>query len=195
MKPAGVLFFLSGCVVLMGITTAEIFYPVPYSVVHNMISNLGSTPPPGSIIYQTPATIFDNSMKLAGILVLLGTSFLYSVTKDKRVFSIALLGLGTLGVGIFPAFHATAHPISAGLAFFGGGVAAIVTSKFVKPPFSLITILLGSISLVFLFLGLIFPQFIVPILGKGGTERWVAFPIILWLTSFGGYLMSNSTKR
>lgn len=35
-------------------------------------------------------------------------------------------------------------------------------------------------------------------IGDGGTERWVAYPIMLWLIGFGGYLMNverTSPKR
>ncbi len=27
--------------------------------------------------------------------------------------------------------------------------------------------------------------------GDGGVERWVAYPVILWLVLFGGYLMAG----
>lgn len=188
-KTAGVLFFFAGSILLMGILTAEIFYPVSYSISQNMISNLGATPPPDSVVREPSAFIFDNSLRICGILLLAGTYLLYKYSKDKRTLSLAFMGLGTFGVGIFPAFHSIAHPISALTAFLGGGVAAVATSKLTKPPFSYIAILFGSISLVFLFLGLFLPDLIVPIMGRGGTERWVAFPLILWLTGFGGYLM------
>ncbi len=29
-------------------------------------------------------------------------------------------------------------------------------------------------------------------LGLGGLERWIAYPILLWITGFGGYLMGHS---
>ena len=194
-KTAGVLFFFSGSILLMGILTAEIFYPVSYSISQNMVSNLGATPPPDSIVRQPSAFIFDNSLRIAGLLVLAGAYVLYKQTKNKLVFPLFVMGFGTLGVGLFPAFHSIMHPIVALIAFLGGGVAAITTSKLIRPPFSTITILFGSISLIFLFLGLFFPNVIVPIMGRGGTERWVLFPLILWLTGFGGYLMNDTTKR
>ena len=30
-------------------------------------------------------------------------------------------------------------------------------------------------------------------LGVGGTERWVAYPVALWLIAYGGHLLGNST--
>lgn len=194
-KSAGVFLFLAGALILMGIITAEIFYPAPYSTAKNYISTLGSSPPPNSIIYQPSAAIFDNSLKLAGILILIGSYFLYKATKNKLVFSLVIMGIGTIGVGVFPAFHAKLHPIVALASLGGGGVAAIVTSKLTKPPFSHLAIILGSISLFFLIVGLGLPQFIVPTLGVGGAERFVAYPNVIWLMGLGGYLMNNQSRR
>jgi hypothetical protein len=30
------------------------------------------------------------------------------------------------------------------------------------------------------------------VLGIGGLERWIAYPILLWVTGFGGYLIGHS---
>jgi hypothetical protein len=27
-------------------------------------------------------------------------------------------------------------------------------------------------------------------LGEGGIERWIAYPTVLWLVAFGGYLLA-----
>jgi hypothetical protein len=29
-------------------------------------------------------------------------------------------------------------------------------------------------------------------LGIGGVERWVAYPIVIWVTGFGGYLSART---
>ena len=191
-KIAGTFFFLAGAIILMGMLTAEIFYPGTYSIAQNMISNLGSTPPPNSIIHQPSADIFDISLFLAGVLTLCGSFFLHKAhPKHVVAITIALLGLGTLGVGIFPAFHKYAHPLVALLAFVAGGISALASSRITKKPFSTIAIVLSVVNLSFLVVGVIFPHSIVPVLGAGGTERWVVYPLILWLTGFGGYLMNN----
>lgn len=194
-KTAGVLFFLAGATILLGILTAEIFYPTNYSVSLNMISNLGSTPPPDSIIRQPSATIFDHTLMLAGILIILGTYLLRSLKQNSFLIAAIMMGIGTFGVGIFPAFHAIVHPLVALAAFLSGAVAAIVSAKITKLPFSLFSILLGIISLLFLFLGIIFPNDIIPLLGKGGAERWVLYPLIIWLIGFGGYLMNTESIK
>jgi hypothetical protein len=33
------------------------------------------------------------------------------------------------------------------------------------------------------------------VLGVGGAERWVAYPVILWLMGFGGYLAGRAEER
>jgi hypothetical protein len=35
---------------------------------------------------------------------------------------------------------------------------------------------------------------VVKSIGIGGTERWVVFPIILWLAFFGGYLLASGHR-
>ena len=32
-------------------------------------------------------------------------------------------------------------------------------------------------------------------LGEGGLERWIVYPIVLWLVAFGSYLMSTPATR
>ncbi len=195
-KIAGLLFFLAGIVILMGILTAEIFYGTTYSVSLNMISNLGSTPPPHSIVREPSAFIFDKSLLIAGILIMVGIYFIQKVSKNMFfTVSLAILGLGTFGVGIFPAFHAVIHPLVALIAFLGGGLASVSSARVTKSPFSFMAILLGITSLSFLGLGVLAPHVIVPIFGAGGTERWVMYPVLLWLTGFGGYLMNAAAPR
>ena len=44
---------------------------------------------------------------------------------------------------------------------------------------------LGMTTLVFWFGA----GFFILILGMGGTERWVAYPVVLWMAGYVGYLM------
>lgn len=195
-KIAGLLFFLAGATILMGILTAEIFYPPGYSISLNMISNLGATRPPYSIITEPSATIFDTSIFIGGLLMVGATYFLQMVYKKKIfIFAAFCMGLGTLGVGIFPAFHAVIHPLVALLAFLGGGITAVLSTQILKGPFRYVAGVLGCITLLFLFMGTLVPQYIVPFLGAGGTERWVAYPEIMWLMGLGGCLMSVPIEK
>lgn len=193
-RVSGLLFFLGGVVMFMGIITAEIFYPPGYSISLNMISNLGSTRPPHSIINEPSAGIFDISLMIAGLLVI-GGGFLIKKFAKKRLIYLPLLlmGVGTLGVGIFPAFHRYLHPVVALVAFLFGGLAAITSTPVIRPPFKYLSIILGAITLTALGLGIVFTNLVVPILGAGGIERWVAYPCMLWLIGFGGYLMGQKS--
>lgn len=195
-KTAGTCFFLGGALLWMGITTAEIFYPSGYSISGSMISNLGSTPPPNSLVFEPSANIFDYSLLLAGILIMLGGGCLYKTKHLLRLaLNLGLVGLGTAGVGMFPAFHLAIHSLSALLAFGSGAIAAIYSGYLFKPPFRYLAISLGTISVVFLTVGLADSSIIVSLLGKGGTERWVAYPTMIWLIGLGGFLMAGKNAK
>lgn len=191
---AGFLFCLAGSIILMGIITAESFYPSQYIyTTHNsMISDLGATEPPNSIITQPSATIFNLSMMLTGILTLIGTYFLFRYYNDRiATILIGLVGLGALGVGIFPGDINPQHPIFALITFISGGLSAIYSYRLIGSIFKYLALMLGLIALFFLFTIQIF----IPILGGGGVERWVAYPIVIWLIGFGGYLLGLSSKE
>lgn len=191
---AGLLFFLAGSIILMGIITAETFYPEKYTYTtsDSMISDLGATEPPNSIITQPSATIFNFSMMIVGILILLGAYFLFMALNDKiAAILIGLLGLGALGVGVFPGNVNPQHPLFALITFISGGLSAIYSYRLINSPFKYLSVLFGITGLFFLFTASIF----IPIMGGGGVERWVAYPIVLWLIGFGGYLMGLSSKE
>ena len=191
---AGILFFLAGSVILMGIISAESFYPenYTYTTAKSMISDLGATEPPNSLITQPSATIFNLSMIIVGVMVLFGTYFLFRHFKDRlAAVLIGLLGLGAFGVGIFPGNINPQHPIFALTTFISGGLSAIYSYRMINSPFKYLTLIYGLICLCFLFSANIF----IPIMGAGGVERWVAYPIVLWLLGFGGYLLGLGTTK
>ncbi len=189
-KTAGVLFFLAGAISLMGIITAETFYPPGYSTSTNEISDLGSTKPPNSVIHQPSAVIFNTTMIVSSLMILSGVYFIQKVHKKPLAsLPLGLLGLGALGVGIFPGNIYPWHGFFSLLTFFSGGIAAITSSKIVIPPFSYLGVIFGAITLFSLFSANPF----IPILGIGGVEHWVAYPIILWLIGFGGYLLGTQS--
>jgi hypothetical membrane protein len=195
LKLSGALLFLGGAIVLMGIITAETQYPTAYTTRNSEISDLGATRPPNSISYQPSAGIFDTTILVAGVLIVLAAFFQHKHFK-KLIFSIPfiLFGLGLAGVGIFPGNVSPYHGMSAMLAFLSGGVAAIMSFTIVSAPFKYIVIVLGSVALATWFAASFATQVIVPVIGMGGAERWVAYPIMLWVTGFGGYLMNTTTS-
>jgi hypothetical membrane protein len=192
---AGTLLFLAGVVALMGIITAEVFYPAGYATATSEISDLGATRPPNSIIMQPSATIFNTTMIAVGVLVTAG-AVLVQMARKKLLATVPLVifGLGVLGVGIFPGNNAVIHPIFALTTFIFGGIAAITSWSITPPPFRYIAALLGVIALFSLFGGA-FAGILMPILGDGGTERWVAYPVLLWTMGFGSYLLAPRASQ
>lgn len=191
---AGALFFLAGVVAIMGIISGEALYP-GYNTAENEISDLGATRPPNSIILQPSATIFDTTMMIVGICFIVGSYCLHRASTRRSVTIPALLlGIGALGVGIFPGNFGEVHAIFALLTFVSGGLAAILSYRVLSAPMKYMAVALGAIGLsslmMYMFLGESSP---LASMGDGGVERWVAYPIILWSMGFGGYLMGRNT--
>ena len=189
---AGILLFAVGGIALLGIITAEVLYP-GYSTVQE-ISDLGASRPPNSVIEQPSATIFNVTMMMCGIILLFSTYLVDNIFKD-RIFTgaLGLFGLGILGVGVFPGNVVPWHLLFALLTFVSGGFMVLLSYRVVKSPFKYISLIFGFISLGFLsstiFLGESNP---LDFLGLGGIERWVVYPVLLWVTAFGGYLMGDA---
>ncbi|MGB3635311.1 MAG: DUF998 domain-containing protein [Rubrobacteraceae bacterium] len=196
-KIGGALLFVAGVIIYMGIITAEALYPAAYNTAQNEISDLGATRPPDSVILQPSATIFDVTMIVTGLMIIGGAYCVHRVFKRGAVtVPLALLGIGALGVGIFPGNHAVMHPIFAMLTFIAGGLAAILAYKVEAQPMRYISVALGGIALLTLLLAIFLGEAgLIGVLGDGGTERWVAYPVVLWLVGFGGYLLGLSPQR
>jgi hypothetical membrane protein len=185
----GVLFFVAGTVILMGIITGEALYQGAYRTDENTISDLGGSRPPESVVLQPSASIFDTTMIVAGLMILVGA---YLVQRGLRrpgvTVPAGLLGAGVLGVGLFPG-NTDPHVLFALLTFIAGGVAAVCSYKIVSSPIRYVFVVLGSVALAALLLGLFLIEWgPVAELGEGGIERWVAYPVVLWLVGIGAYL-------
>lgn len=190
---AGALLFCAGVLAFLGIITAETLYP-GYSASQNMISDLGATEPPNSIIIQPSSSIFSASMAVCGLLIIISSCLVHSAFGKKVLtLPLCLFGIGVLGVGIFNGSYGAIHGIFALVTFIMGGLAAIASSKVEKLPLNYFSAALGGIALLdlflYYFLGDSSPF---AVFGIGGLERWIAYPILLWITGFGGYLMGHS---
>lgn len=188
---SGLLFLLAGIIAFMGIITAEIFYPenLSYTTKLREISDLGATRPPEGLVTQPSATIFDTSMLSTGVLLVVGAHFLRQ-SKFSRATTIIVSVLGTaiFLVGVFPGDRAPMHGIAAMVTFISGGIAALISSRAVSSNLKYIFLIFGITTLIFFF----FAGKFVPIFGMGGTERYVAYPVILWIIAFGGYLIGKN---
>jgi hypothetical membrane protein len=194
-KMAGLLFFVAATQFVLCFIIAEALYP-GYSVHDNYISDLGVGP---------SAIVFNISVFLLGLLILAGTYFL-RYTPDFKTLNILLLlmAIGAMGVGIVTKNYTLAHGAIASMAFFFAGLSAITSFKVLQKPFSLLSIMLGAMTLAALALfslGLVASGSITSTeaydstfylgLGPGGMERMIVYPTLMWLAAFGGHLLTK----
>jgi hypothetical membrane protein len=186
-RAAGVSLFVGAVQFIIGMHLAEYLYP-GYSVSGNVISDLGATCRATCTIYQPSASIFNYSVILLGLLILLGSYFIWREFRSSLISALFFLsGLGAIGVGLFPETAGFLHVIVSFITFFFAGLGAIAAAKIMKSPFSYFSILMGIASITALVL---YGVNIYLGLGPGGMERMIAYPVLLWAISFGGYLMS-----
>jgi hypothetical membrane protein len=193
---AGVLYSSAGFVLLMGIITAETKYPLfRHYTTRQEISDLGGTSPPQRLVTQPSAMIFDMTMLIAGMLLLAGAFALWRLYRHRVLTVVStLFGAGTLGVGIFPG-NTSPHPVVAMIAFVFSALTAIAVFKVTSAPFRFMSLSVGLLSLVALFVGFLGSNSpVAKSIGLGGVERWVVFPMILWLAFFGGHLLASKQR-
>jgi hypothetical membrane protein len=118
-----------------GIITVEALYPA-YSTSQKAISDLGATEPPDSIIVQPSSAHLHFQMTITGLLIIGGTFFVHR-TYNALIVSIplTLLGIGILGVRIFPGNRGTVHAFFALIAFVTSGISAITSYRVESVPF------------------------------------------------------------
>ncbi len=186
-RAAGASLFMGAVQFVTGMHLAEYLYP-GYSVSGDFISDLGATCRATCTIYQPSASIFNFSVILLGLLILSCSYFIWRELRSSLITALfCLSGLGAIGVGLFPETAGFLHVIVSFITFFFGGLGAIAASKVVNVPFSYLSILMGIASITALVL---YGANIFLGLGSGGMERMIAYPVLLWAISFGGYLMS-----
>ena len=192
---AGTLFFVAATQFVLCLIIAEALYS-GYSVSGNYISDLGVGP---------SSIVFNSSVFLLGVLLLIGIYFLRHNSNFKTVnVMLLLMAVGAIGVGIFTKDFRTIHGAVSSMAFFFAGLSAITSFKILEKPLSLISIILGLMTLGALALfsaGLIasgsltsneaFDSVFFLGLGPGGMERMIVYPALMWLAGFGVRLLSN----
>ena len=79
------------------------------------------------------------------------------------------------------------------MAFISGGAAAVAAGTMFSAPFANFPSPWEPSSLVSFMLAMFILEWgPVAELGEGGVERWIVYPVILWLTMFGGTLMAQA---
>jgi hypothetical membrane protein len=144
--------------------------------------------------------IFNSSVFLMGLLLIIGAYFLHrALNFTMLTVMLVLTAIGTMGVGLFTEDFGAIHTVVSLIAFLFGGLSAIFSVicsyvhkfKLVKMPFSVIAVILGLMTLgaLALFAGGIYLG-----LGKGGMERMIVYPLLMWGAGFGGYLIAHPEK-
>lgn len=189
-------YFLTQFIVAAG-------WKTPYSLATNAISDLGNTAC-GHYADRFVCSPLHNWMNASfivlGITMFIGSFFITSEFRRNRYSRIgfrfmALAGLGTILVGIFPENTVSVmHFIGAALPFFLGNLALVIFSFSLDLPplFRMYTRLSGAIG------GIAFILFFLDHylgLGLGGMERLVSFPQTIWLIAFGWYMSLNHFRQ
>lgn len=176
---AGALIFVGTVQFILGMLIAECIYP-NYSVASNYISDLGK-------LGTVSAPVFNTSVFVLGLTVAVSAYFLRHIVRNKVFLGfLVLCGIGAMGVGIFPEDFGMVHTAVSFIAFLFGALSAIASYKYQKPPLSYFAVILGLTSLAAL---VMFATSIYLGLGKGGMERMIAYPMLLWAIGFSGHLI------
>jgi hypothetical membrane protein len=171
-------------------------WPVSYSYFSNAISDLGNTACglyAERYVCSPYYTWMNASFIVLGATMIAGSALIYQEFRSNNANKIgfgfmALAGLGTILVGLFPENTiAPLHFSGAFLAFVLGNIALIIfgLSLGLSGTFKTYTIISGAVALVavpFFFAKIYFG------LGFGGMERVVAYPQAIWLIAFGIYM-------
>ena len=197
---AGALLSITGIGMILSIITNEALYPAArhYSTFANTISDLGGTVPPNSYMVQPNRLIFIISMAISGVLVLVATYLLWQVLERRRfLVALGIFGVGIIGIAVFPGNVATLHPLFSLLCFLGGSIAAILSRKILDVPLRYFALVLGSVALIATVFGLESLENWGPqaAIGIGGVERWIAYPVLLWLVLLGGAFMAKGAHQ
>jgi hypothetical membrane protein len=185
---AGTVLFIGAVQWFLGILLAEALYP-GYSSRIDYVSDLGTGP---------TALIYNVSVFLLGACILVSIYFLDREYRF-RPFSFMLLmtGIGTVGVGVFPANIQPWHSVATLFALVFGSLSAILSFKIQAKPLSYVSVMLGAFALVAAIV--FFPYLGLPVgatdtylgMAKGSLERWVINPILAWAMGFGAALVGK----
>jgi hypothetical membrane protein len=192
-RVVGLLFVVAVVQYILAVVISEAVYS-GYSAGQQMLSELGDWSLAGN-----NAAIFNGSALLWGILLIAGAYFIQQVFKN-RLFSslLAISGVGAVVSAVVSLnISFEVHGMFGMVAFVFGAAAAIMSYKFVKSPLSYVSVILGAVTLlatVLFMLGQGNDAFYLG-LGVGGIERFVVYPLLLWMLGFGGYLVGDSSDK
>jgi hypothetical membrane protein len=182
---AGLLLFILSAQFMVALMAGAALAP-GYSINTNAISDLGW-------IGET-ALLFNSSLFIVGLFNMIGGYFFYRSHQKRWIATIYLLaGVGAIGAALFPLNISGLHGIFALIAFIFFNAQAIASAALIRGPMKAISIIAGTIGIVFLVTHAISDFGIMNLygpIGHGGSERMIVYPALLWVAAFGGYLMA-----
>jgi hypothetical membrane protein len=183
--PGLLLFALAAQFMTVIMLTASM---VPgYDMAGAAISDLGT--------YPETALLFNVSLVAVGLLNVAGGYFYFRSHGRAWVLAVFVMaGIGATGAGLVPLNTSDLHGIFALVAFVFFNVQALACASLVAGPMRWLSLAAGLIGLAFVVVMVIGDGGNAAIfgpIGHGGAERMIAYPPMLWLMAFGGYLMGR----
>ncbi len=183
---AGALIFVGAVQFAIFMVMAQAYYP-GYSISSNYISDLGSTCNSVCATYEPASAIFTASVIALGLLLLAGAFYLNRGLRSwMGAATVALTGVGAIGVGVFSESFGSVHALFSLVAFLFSGLSAVALARAQRKPMTYFSAILGVATLAAL--SLYVPNIYLG-LGPGGMESMVVYPALLWGIAFGAYLM------
>lgn len=178
-----------------------------YSLRNDVISDLGNTacgpwPTSTSTVVCSPwHDVFNGSTIALGILLILGvllvpTAFPPRTSRSAGLGLLALAGVGSIGVGVFPEnVNLNVHLAVAALAFVAGNLGLIVLAFGMFRDtrwdgYRAYTLFSGLVGLIAF---LLYVSKVYLALGVGGMERLIVAPLLLWTIVAGIHLLRVPT--
>jgi len=194
LKVGGVLYFIAAFQFFVFELVSETLYR-GYNVANNYISDLGATciAPPSTtscVVHQPSATIFDTTVFLLGLILLVGTIFVYHSTRKKRYFIVTVVAdFAVLLVGVFPENTGWIHAGISEIAFLFIGISLIFAWTIVKGGvFRYLAVAFGVLTLFFTIFGGVSAT-----VGVGGDERLIVLSALVGILALGGYLTGQDS--
>lgn len=183
-KIAGSIIAIAAIEIVLFVLIAQHLYP-NYSLNNNYISDLG---------VGSTAIIFNSAIQLFGIILILGSYYLYKSGRKYQALGFTITALGAIGVGTFPETTGSPHIISAFITFGSIAIIALCFGRVFKRPLSYYSVAAGLLGIVVLTISVMnMTGFSVNLgLGKGGVEEILFYNEILWALIVG---LSLYTKR
>jgi hypothetical membrane protein len=200
-RRTGSLFVFGGLLFLLLTTAAEAIYP-NFSLQVNSMSDLAATTASTTVVEETA---------IIGLSVcwMVGAYYLYRNTGRRGLLVLNVVpGAAFLLAGLSPEnVNIVLHSIGALLGFPVGAVAAVLSYRVIKTSFRFVAAALGALSLAATLVTFLGERVVGPcgtctgdtpsylqslhelVLGLGGWESMIVYPLMIWLIGFGSYLL------